>query len=124
VEDFKLKHETRKPLDSMDNYIMQEPNIVTNTAPKSYSDSKYISPTTNIAPITPSYLQPTTSYISTISPYISAVPTYVPTYTSLLNPISPSFYYPPPPLTSLPVTSSENLFTDPKLLELLRKDLS
>lgn len=40
-----------------------------------------------------------------------------------MNPISPSFYYPtPPPATS--AVSNENLFTDPKLLELLRKDLS
>jgi hypothetical protein len=92
---------------------MQEPNIINNTSQKNYKDSKYTSPTANITPIMSSYMQPTVP--RTIPSYISAIPTYVPTYSSLLNPISPSFYYPLPPRTSS-ITSNENLFTDPKLL--------
>lgn len=105
-------------------YIMQEPSRPSHL----HTDSKYAAAVgSGATTATPSNYPPSiaSSIIPTsgIPPYISTLPPpYVPSYT-YLNPISPSFYSPPLPVP-VSTISNENLFTDPKLLELLRKDLS
>lgn len=112
---------SRKPLEAVENnYVIPEPSKPVYL----HTDSKYAAAlgAAAVSTTTPSSYVPSVTS-SVIPPYVSSLPTtYVPNY-SYTNPISPSFYYPPAP-APISTTSNENLFTDPKLLELLRKDLS